>query len=151
MLKTSFTLRPAGARDRSVIRSLIRRVRINPTGLDWRRFTVATDGQGNVIGCGQIKPRSRQVDELASIAVEPAWRRQGVASAIIHSLMHDRQSPLWLVCREELVPFYRRFGFRPVDPEVELPTAYVRLRRLARLFRVIAPRGSLPAVLVWIP
>ena len=84
-----FTLRPAAQADDQAIRDLVHIGQINPTGLDWRRFLVAETGQGQVIGCGQVKPHRDGSRELASIVVHPAWRGQGVARAVIERLIHE--------------------------------------------------------------
>ena len=109
------TLRPATAADAAVIRSLVYAARINPTGLDWKRFVVAPGPNGEVIGCAQIKPHRDGSRELASLVVAPAWRGNGVARAIIEHLVANHPGPLYLTCRASLGPFYERFGFRVAD------------------------------------
>ncbi|MFZ5910621.1 MAG: GNAT family N-acetyltransferase [Chloroflexota bacterium] len=139
-MSVSFTLRPAVEADFPAIRALIRGARINPTGLDWRRFTVAVDGSG-VIGCGQLKPVPSGLTELASLAVQPALRRQGVARAILEHLLDGSPRPLYLTCRSGLGSFYEKFGFAAVAPG-ELPPYYHRLQRLAGLLMELARRGE---------
>ena len=65
-----FLVRTAIREDFPVIRALILEVHINPTGLDWRHFLVATTCENVIIGCGQIKPHFDGSIELASIAVK---------------------------------------------------------------------------------
>jgi N-acetylglutamate synthase-like GNAT family acetyltransferase len=129
--KTNF--RPALKADFPAIRALIRTVGINPTGLDWRRFIVAVTPDGKVAGCGQVKPHSDGSRELASIAVRPAFRRQGIAQAIIECLLAENPPPLYLICRNGLGSFYERIGFRAVR-ENEMTLYFRRLMRAARLF-----------------
>ncbi|MBU2610321.1 MAG: GNAT family N-acetyltransferase [Chloroflexi bacterium] len=128
-----FLLRPACARDAPAIRALIRSVRINPASLDWRRFIVAVAPNGELIGCGQVKPHADGTRELASLAVRPAHRQRGVAGAIIEQLLAENQPPLYLICRNGLGPFYERFGFRAVL-QAEMPPYFMRLMRAARMF-----------------
>ena len=66
-----YHLQAATAEQETAVKSLIRAVHINPLGLDWRRFVVAVDEEGAVIGCGQVKPHGDGTRELASIAVAP--------------------------------------------------------------------------------
>jgi N-acetylglutamate synthase-like GNAT family acetyltransferase len=141
-------LRPATSGDQGAIRSLIYRARINPRGLDWRRFVLAVDDGGRLVGCGQLKPHKDGSRELASIAVEPAWRGQGVASMIVRQLM-QAGPPLWLVCRAELTPFYTRFGFRPVVPEEAAPAHFRRLLRFGRWLNRVSPPEHWVQVMVW--
>lgn len=144
-----FVLRPATAADQQAIRRLVRQARINPTGLDWPRFTVAVDEKGQIIGCGQVKPHGRQARELASIVVALPWRGRGVARQIIQALMGREPPPLWLVCRSRLVPFYVRFGFRRVDHDRRAPGHFQRLLRIGRWLNRLAPSGDRLAVMVW--
>jgi len=121
----AFNLRPATQNDGAPIRKLVRSTRINPTGLDWRRFVVATASVEGVIGCGQVKPLSDGTQELASIAVDEEWRSRGVATAIIEYLLSVNAGTLYLTCRASLGSFYQRFGFMIVSPS-EMPPYYRR-------------------------
>jgi N-acetylglutamate synthase-like GNAT family acetyltransferase len=127
------TLRPARQADAPAIRALIRAAGINPTGLAWRRFVLAVSPEGELLGCGQVKPHDDGSRELASIAVQPGFRRRGIARAVIERLLAENPPPLHLVCQEKLGPFYARFGFRAVGGE-EMPPYFRRLARAARLF-----------------
>jgi hypothetical protein len=129
----SFHIRPAIQSDFASIRALICSVRINPIGLDWRRFVVAVDSKGEVIGCGQIKPHWDGSQELASLAVDLEWRERGVARAVIRHLLDSHPGVIYLTCRAELRVFYERFYFRLAKaPEM---SAYFRL--IWGLFRII--------------
>ncbi len=128
-----FTLRPATENDAPLIKALIHRVGINPMDLDWRRFVVAADSSGKMLGCGQLKPHGRGVIELASIAVEPSFRHQSIARAVIEHLIASAPRPLYLTCRSRLGPFYEKWGFRSIGID-EMPPYF---RRLARLVNVL--------------
>jgi N-acetylglutamate synthase-like GNAT family acetyltransferase len=128
----NFTLRSAAEADFPAIKDLIHQVGINPTGLDWRRFTVAETPDGEFIGCGQLKPHSDGTLEMASIAVKSNWRGKGVARIIIQKLMAAAPRPLYLTCRAKMGPFYEKFGFRAVNG-AELPRYFRRLSQVAGL------------------
>jgi amino-acid N-acetyltransferase len=128
--------------------ALIRAVRINPWALDWRRFLVAVDEQNALIGCGQIKPHRDGSQEMASIAVTPAWRGRGVARALIEQLMATAGRPLWLTCVSSMVPLYLKFGFRQVDDPAEMPPYFRRLYHLTRRFLWLSRSGTYLAVMV---
>jgi N-acetylglutamate synthase-like GNAT family acetyltransferase len=134
------TIRPARANDAAAIRDLIHRVHINPMGLDWRRFLLAIDSSGTIRGCGQLKPHGGGLIELASIAVEPRYRKAGVARAIIESLILAAPRPLYLTCRSSLGSFYEKWGFRALQAEA-MPPYFRRLSRVASLLSRIS-RGS---------
>ncbi|HEX9615813.1 MAG TPA: GNAT family N-acetyltransferase [Anaerolineales bacterium] len=140
MNQTQFSIRPAVAGDMDAIRWLVKTGRINPTGLDWRRFVVAISHQGEVIGCGQIKPHRDGSQELASIVVHPDWRERGVARSLITHLCAAHPGDLYLMCRAELGPMYEKFGFRRLVPE-EMPRYFQRISRLAGLLEVLRSEG----------
>lgn len=127
-----YRLRRAEPADARPIRRLIHAERLNPLGLDWRRFWLAVDEEGRIIGCGQVKPHRDGSRELASIAVVREWRGRGVASAIIRQLLAEHPSPLYLTCRAELAGFYARFGFQVAANPADLPPYFRRVARLSR-------------------
>ena len=128
-----FRLRPAAASDSPAIKDLIHRVAINPMDLDWHRFVLAVDSSGRLLGCGQLKPHGRDVIELASIAVEPSHRGQGVARAVIEHLLAAGPRPLYLTCRSRLGRFYEKWGFQALAAD-DMPPYFRRLARLAGVF-----------------
>lgn len=124
-----YEIRPAKDSESAQIRNLIHLVGINPTGLDWKRFLVAVNASGEVIGCGQIKPHGSDVLEMASIAVHPNHRGQGLARRIIEQLLVDSPRPLYLMCVEHNGPMYEKFGFRAIDNS-EMPKYFQRIKKL---------------------
>lgn len=129
-------LRPALEADFPAIKALIHAVQINPNGLDWRRFTVAETPAGQFIGCAQLKPHSGGILELASLAVIPSQRGQGVARLLIEKLAAEAPRPLYLTCRSELGPFYEKFGFHGIFG-AELPPYFQRLSWFAWLINAL--------------
>ena len=139
---SSYIVRRARETDASAIKQLIRSAGINPMDLDWRRFTVAVDGQDRVIATGQIKPHHKgEILELASIAVVEQHRGEGLARTMIEHLLKDSPRPLYLTCRSRLQPFYQKFGFRTLTYE-EMPRYYQRLSKLAGVFITITRQGE---------
>jgi N-acetylglutamate synthase-like GNAT family acetyltransferase len=140
-------LRSATADDSSAIRRLIGQVRINPTGLDWRRFVVAVDASDRLLGCGQLKPHAGGIVELASIAVVPSRRNTGIARGIVERLIKHAPRPLYLTCRASMGPFYENWGFLPTTA-AEMPPYFRRLSRLARILSgVLRDEGMLVMML----
>ena len=136
-----FFLRPATAEDDPAIRRLVQIGRINPNGLDGHRFIVAMSSNGDVIGCGQIKPHGDGSRELASIVVDPEWRGQGVARAIIERLLDENPGVLYLMCRSALGSFYEKFGFRSIS-RGEMPRYFRRISRVAGLLHALQDEGD---------
>ncbi len=129
----TYILRTASEGDSSAIKALIRDVQINPMGLHWKNFLVAIDSQGQLIGCGQIKPHQDGSCELASIAVIEDWRQRGIASRIIKQLIDGHRGILYLTCRSPLELFYQRFGFHRITHK-EMPPYFRRINNIAGLF-----------------
>lgn len=134
---TNFTLRPARETESRVIKDLIYSVGINPMGVDWKRFVVAITAQDVVIGIGQLKPHGKEILELASIAVDPEYRGQGIARAIIEYLLIDSPRPLYLMCESKNGALYEKFGFREI-PYKEMPRYFQRISKLAGLASTLA-------------
>ena len=138
---TNYTLRPARELEFRVIKDLIHLTGINPMGLDWKRFIVAVNDQDQVLGIGQIKPHGEEVLELASIAVYPEYRSQGIAGAIIEHLLKDSPRPLYLTCISSLGPLYEKFGFRELSRD-EMPRYFQRISKLANVLFTFANRDD---------
>lgn len=92
-----------------------------------------------MIGCVQLKPVPRDLTELASLVVRPAYRHQGIARALIEHLLTDAPRPIYLTCRSGLGAMYEKFGFRTLEVD-ELPVYYRRLQRLAETFMKLTRR-----------
>ena len=134
---SAVTLRPARRDDARSIRKIIRQANINPLGLDWRHFTLAVDGEGQIIGTGQVKVHADGSRELSSIAVLPAWRGIGIARLIITHLLEQHPGEMYLTCQASLGSMYGKFGFRVLHGD-EMPPYFRRIRRMVDLyFRLI--------------
>lgn len=136
-----YSLRPAFEAEAAAIQDLIHLVGINPTGLDWRRFLVAVTPEGRIIACGQLKPHGRDLLELASIAVLPEHRGEGIARAVIERLLTGSPRPLYLTCVSRLESFYARFGFHTLEYD-QMPRYFQRLSKLAGLVFTLSRRGE---------
>jgi amino-acid N-acetyltransferase len=138
---SEISLRPARESEAVIIKNLIHLTGINPMGLDWKRFIVAVNDQDQVIGVGQLKPHGVDVLELASIAVFPEYRGQGVARAVIEHLLKDSPRPLYLTCISTLEPLYTKFGFRTIS-QAEMPRYFQRISKLANVMFTFANRDD---------
>jgi len=136
-----FTLRKALESESGQISHLVNLVGINPAGLDWKRFIVAVDPAGKIIGCGQLKPHGRDVLELASIGVLPEYRGRGIARAIIEELLRESPRPLYLMCMAHNGPIYQKFGFESIGPD-QMPRYFQRIYKLFGLAHVLTRTGE---------
>ena len=124
-----YKIRPALESESAQIKDLIYLVRINPAGLNWKRFMVAILEDGRLIGCGQIKPHGADVNEVASIAVSPLYRGRGIARKIIEELLRNPARPLYLMCIAHNGPMYLKFGFNPI-PFEQMPRYFQRIQKV---------------------
>ena len=100
---------------------------------------MAMTPQGDLLGCGQIKPHTDGSREMASIAVKEQARGQGVARKVIEALLAlEPESPLYLMCRARLKPLYNKFGFHAIWL-AEMPPYF---RRISRAERIINSRAQ---------
>jgi N-acetylglutamate synthase-like GNAT family acetyltransferase len=134
-------IRRARPSEQRAIRNLVQAMHLNPLALHWERFLVASNRDGQLVALGQVKTHRDGSRELASIAVLPDCRGQGLARALIEALLRDQEPPIYLTCRSSLTPFYQRFGFRTASAR-ELTPYFRRLRRLASLLSPLAPRAE---------
>ena len=137
----NYSIRPALESESAKIKDLINLVGINPTGLDWKRFIVAVNDREQVIACGQIKPHGADIRELASIAVHPEYRGQGIARAVIEMLLRENLKPLYLMCISRNGPMYEKFGFQAVADKLT-PRYFARIKKLFKLSDVFRKSGE---------
>jgi N-acetylglutamate synthase-like GNAT family acetyltransferase len=138
---TDLRIRHALESESAQIKGLIDLVGINPTGLDWRRFTVAVDQSGRVVACGQVKPHGANIRELASIAVHPEYRGRGLARGVIEVLLRENPRPLYLMCMAHNGPMYEKFGFEIMAVE-QMPRYFARIKKLFGIADVFRKTGE---------
>ncbi len=136
-----YTLRAALESESAQIKKLINLVGINPTGLDWKRFIVAVNADGQVIACGQIKPHGGDIRELASIAVNPAQQGNGIARAVMERLIAATPRPVYLMCVSKMKDFYVKFGFNTV-PYEKMPRYFQRISNVFRIADIVRHSGE---------
>ena len=139
---THYSIEAASEDKSKAIKRLVYDSGINPTALDWRRFLVALDEKRKVIGCGQLKSHADGSKEMASLAVGPAMRGQGIGGALIEGLIASQDDgPLYLMCQSSLGPLYERFGFERIDGE-EMPKYFRRVSQLAGVLENLRVQGE---------
>lgn len=89
-----------------------------PAELEWDEddarslHVLAEDAAGMAIGTGRLLPDGH----IGRLAVLAQWRRRGVASALMQTLMQCAQQAghgvVRLHAQTHAVPFYRRLGFQ---------------------------------------
>ena len=122
--------RPGTEADVRPIQVTMLSMKMNPLGIQHERFIVAEDASsGSRVGFGQIRPfgsprtasSGRNGFELASVWVDPEWRRGGVASELVQRLLSlhgttgTRATDVHLLTLATTSSFYERLGFAVVD------------------------------------
>lgn len=131
-------IRSATEADEKRIIAIIREARINPMDLKWKNFALAVDDATHeIVGTAQIKSHRDGSRELASIATVPAYQKQGIATRLIQHWLAQTQGPLYLMCRAEMGAFYEPFGFKRLT-DAEMPPYFRRIKKLAKVFEVVA-------------
>jgi amino-acid N-acetyltransferase len=131
-------VRRATAGDQAAITRLVRQARLNPRGLDWRRFVIA-EADGAPIGVAQVRRHPDGSRELASLVVRPEYRDRGVAGRMIDALLPDEPGPVFTLVDRRYAQHFTRWHFQPVDP-ADLPRSMARQLQIGRLATAI---GSL--------
>ena len=101
---------PADPEDIPEIEDLVASVGGDTEQLEAEQFVVAKDVNQRVIGAARLKPYDGFC-ELASLAVRDEWRTGGVGRAVVSQLLEAHQGPVYLICEDHVVNFFRRFGF----------------------------------------
>lgn len=141
-------LRPATRADEPAIHALVRSERLNPTGLDWPRFTVAVGEDGSIVGAVQLRRHADGSCELGSFVVAGDARGRGIGGRLIDVLLKRTRHPVHLITASVHADHYRRWGFRPIEPQ-QAPRAVRFNYRMGRLARVLSfLRGEPPRPLV---
>ena len=99
-----------------------------PTG----RLLLAHDGE-QVQGCLCLKALTPPIAEVKRLYVRPAYRGQGIATALLTDLLHEARASSYITLRRDSANYmhaahalYHKAGFRPRPPyaESEVPAAY---------------------------
>jgi len=112
-LHIMLTIRPATADDQPIIRKMVMDARLDPTSLKWRNFLIA-EVDGDIVGIGQVKPYPG-CEELGSLVVKRAYRKQGIAAHLIAALETTAGRPLYLLCVSPMDDYYHRFGYQTIS------------------------------------
>ena len=110
---------PAGPADMAAIEQLVASVGGDTGELQAEQFVVARDARDRVIGTVRLRPYDGFC-ELASLAIGEEWRASGVGRALVDRLLESHQGPVYLICEDHVVDFFRRFGFQLI-PRSEAP------------------------------
>jgi N-acetylglutamate synthase-like GNAT family acetyltransferase len=131
-------IRRATVDDQAAIIRLVHQARLNPRGLDWRRFVIAEAGD-TPIGVAQVRRHPDGSQELASLVVLSEHRNRGIAGDMIDALLTDEPGPVYMLVDRRYAQHFTRWNFHRVDP-ADLPRSMAWQLRIGRLVTAI---GSL--------
>ncbi|XWK87781.1 MAG: GNAT family N-acetyltransferase [Phormidium sp.] len=140
VLPSECVLRPASASDIWQIRKLVFSAKLDPTQLRWQQFSVI-ECDKKIVACGQLRSFS-EAQELSSLVVLSAWRKQGLGGYLVKHLIQQASQPLYLECASWLEEFYTRFGFVSVSWQ-EVPSPLKEKFRLTQFATKLIPIISL--------
>jgi len=85
----------------------------------FREFVVATEGSGQVVGCGALRIYNEGLAEICSLAVDLPYQGGGIGRKIVTRLLDQaRELDLKTVFALTLKPgFFERLGFNVVSKE----------------------------------
>lgn len=83
------------------------------------QFVVAVEDRG-ILGCARLRPHP-DCWELASVAVAAGAQARGIGGSVVKRLLEPRQGPIYLICEDHVVGFFRRFDFS-IIPTSQLPS-----------------------------
>jgi predicted N-acetyltransferase YhbS len=78
---------------------------------------------------------------LKWLHVYPDWRRKGIGSALVRTLIQHSTTPIYVKSAPDVVVFYTRLGFQRVNAQ-ELPSAVQQHFRLKGAASLLVHRGA---------
>lgn len=109
----SVHIRAALPTDHAAIVGLVRSERLNPNGLDWPNFLVATE-HDRLIGAVQLRCHKDGARELGSLVVERGSRGKGLATRLIDGLLAANPGRVLMITGRQHAPHYSAWRFRPL-------------------------------------
>ncbi|MCH7997542.1 MAG: GNAT family N-acetyltransferase, partial [Chloroflexi bacterium] len=109
-MSEGWQIRAARVDDLPAINRLVSSVDGDLHQLDVQEFLVAEDADGAILACGRLRPYP-DFCEMASLAVNRSARTQGLGRAIVAGLLDLFPGKIYLVCEDQVVEFFRPFGF----------------------------------------
>jgi len=84
-----------------------------------KEYVIAEGPTGEVIGCGSLKVYSRDLAELAALAVREEWQRAGVGGALVAALIAEAraQGLAEVLALTRKPAFFLKVGFAPAERE----------------------------------
>ena len=96
------------------------------------RIFFATAGERCIGCCGLIRLNEKEF-EVAKMAVEPSYQRAGIGRRLLQAVIDEARSAgaqrLYLETNHALTPairLYESLGFKHIDPDRIIPSAYAR-------------------------
>jgi amino-acid N-acetyltransferase len=132
----SITVRPATPEDQATIRALVHAERLNPTGLHWPNFVVATQGAA-IVGAAQMRRHPDGSRELGSLVVAPHARGHGISTRLIETLLAHEARCVHVITAAQHAARYAAWGFRPIEP-VDASGSVQWNHRLGRLAGIVS-------------
>lgn len=85
----------------------------------WHPFCWVVEYRGRFVAYGMLRPY-RNYSNLEWLYVHSYWRRRGIGSAFVKTLIQNATKPIYVKSAIHMVGFYTRLGFRKIHFQ-ELP------------------------------
>lgn len=104
-------IRAARPADEEPVVALLEAENLDPR-FEADEFLVAED-EGEVVGCARLRLLDGERFELASVAVDPDRRGEGIGTTLVRRALDTASGTVQALCVEPR--FFARLGFEPVD------------------------------------
>jgi amino-acid N-acetyltransferase len=138
--EATLVLRAAAPPDQATITQLVHAERLNPHGLDWKNFVLASIDD-RIVGAVQMRQHADGARELGSLVVAPPHRRQGIAGRLITALLAQHPGTVHVITARANAEHYRRWGFRTLASR-HAPRSVRRNRLLGQAASLLALLGG---------
>jgi amino-acid N-acetyltransferase len=107
---TAYVIRKARPQEGAAIRALVLTERMRPIDLKPENFLVAVKGD-EIIGTVQMRHHPDGTRELGSLVVAAPWRRQGIATRLIDTLLKEQGDSVFMITARRDYRRYAQWGF----------------------------------------
>jgi amino-acid N-acetyltransferase len=139
MDSAAYVIRKARAQEAAAIRAFVLTERMRPIDLKPENFLVAVKDD-EIIGTVQMRHHPDGTKELGSLVVAVPWRRRGIATRLIDTLLKEQGDSVFMITARTDYRRYAQWGFelasaRSVPKSIRLHHLLGSLGSVVSLFK----------------